>query len=206
MCDRQFTERSSSVTSDRHNYQPTNIYVTNIDVEENSDALKPPEPLRKPRFRQNLKTPKKKERRRIRALQWQARRSGTNSSPPPRQTTKTTRRSMAGMIKRLPKWAHTVASQALGDTIPQNKEKLKVLKDLAGILNRINRLPHWAHMMAKQAFDDPMTIERNINVIREIRHLTAFIERIVKKTRRRRPSRVSKFGRYEIRPRYPQEF
>ena len=86
------------------------------------------------------------------------------------------------MINRLPKWTHTVASQALGDTIPQNKEKLKVFKDLAGILNRITRLPHWAHVMAKQAFDDPMTIERNINVIREIRHLTEIIERIVKTT------------------------
>ena len=184
MCDRQFTERSSSVTSDRHNYQPTNIYVTNIDVEENSDALKPPEPLRKPRFRQNLKTPKKKES--ICALQWQARRSGTKSSPPPDKRRRPhSHRSMAGMIYRLRKLARTVASQALNDTIPQNKKKLEVLNDLVGILNgvnRINRLPHWAHMMAKQAFDDPMTIERNINVIREIRHLTEIIERIVKTT------------------------
>ena len=162
MCDRQFTERSSSVTSDRHNYQPTNIYVTNIDVEENSDALKPPEPLRKPRFRQNLKTPKKKES--IRALQWQARRSGTNTSPPPDKRRRLhSHRSMAGMIYRLRKRARTVASQALNDPIPQNKEKLEVLNDLVGILNgvnRINRLPHWAHMIATQAFDDPMFIDR----------------------------------------------
>ena len=92
---------------------------------------------------------------------------------------------MAGMIYRPRKRAQTAASQALNDTIPQNKEKLEVFNDLVGILNgvnRINRLPHWAHMMAKQAFDDPMTIERNINVIREIRHLTEIIERIVKTT------------------------
>ena len=184
MCDRQFTERSSSVTSDRHNYRPTNIYVTNIDVEENSDALKPPEPLRKPRFRQNLKTPKKKES--IRALQWQARRSGTKSSPPPDKRRRPhSHRSMAGMIYRLRKRAHTVASQALNDTIPQNKEKLEVLNDLVGILNgvnRINRLPHWAHTIATQAFDDPMFIDRFriMGVIRDIRTLTEILERIVK--------------------------
>ena len=88
MCDRQFTERSSSVNSDRHNYQPTNIYVTNIDVEENSDALKPPEPLRKPRFRQNLKTPQEEGEHMRTAMASTAKRDQEFSST--RQTTKTT--------------------------------------------------------------------------------------------------------------------
>ena len=133
MCDRQITEWPSSVTpdseaSDRHNYQPMNIYVDKkreTEVE-NSDASKPEEPRRRT-SRRSLKY-SARERcvlvRCIRALK--SRRSGTNSSPPPRQKTKPTCRSTAGMINRLPKWAHTVASQALGDTIPQNKEKLKV--------------------------------------------------------------------------------
>ena len=178
MCDRQITEWSSSVTSDRHNYQPTNVYMQKKTEteEENSDAPKPEESWRK-KWSRKPQSSRKKTRKAL-----QPRRSGTDRSPPPGPTTKTTRRSTTGMIKRFPKWAHAVASQSLDDTIPQNKEKLKVFKDLAGILNRINRLPHWAHMMATQAFDDPMTIDRNINVIREIRHLTEFIERIVKKT------------------------
>ena len=74
------------------------------------------------------------------------------------------------MINRLPKWAHTVASQALGDTIPQNKEKLKVLNDIVEILSRINRLPDWAQMI----------IQRNLSPYREIGALTEILDRNVK--------------------------
>ena len=166
MCDRQITEWSSSVTSDRHNYQPTNIYMhkKRETEEENSDAPTPEEPWSRTRRRK----PKYSMRERRKALQ--ARRSGTDRSPPPRPTTKTTRRSTTGMIKRLPKWAHTVASQALGDTIPQNKEKLKVFNDIVEILSRINRLPDWAQMI----------IQRNPSPYREIGALTEILERNVK--------------------------
>ena len=89
---------------------------------------------------------------------------------------------MAGMMYRLRKRAHTVASQALNDTIPQNKEKLEVFNDQVGILNGVNRINRRAHTIATQAFDDPMFIDRFriMGVIREIRTLTEILERIVK--------------------------
>ena len=177
MCDRQITEWPSSVTpdseaSDRHNHQPMNIYVDKkreTEVE-NSDASKPEEPRRRT-SRRSLKYSAREKCvlvRCIRALK--SRRSGTNSSPPPRQKTKPTCRSTTGMINRLPKWAHTVASQALGDTIPQNKEKLKVFHDIVEILSRINRLPDWAQMI----------IQRSPSPYREIGALTEILERNVK--------------------------